>query len=105
MRPSPLTKEQAIQRLLATESEIRALGVERLALFGSLVRGETRPDSDIDILIQFLPGEKKYARFLDLADLLEQRLERPVDLVTIEGLSPFVGPHILAEAQDVLRAR
>jgi hypothetical protein len=51
-----------------------------------------------------LSAEKSYQRFLDLADLLEQALGVRIDLVTTEGLSPPIGPHILAEAADVLRA-
>jgi predicted nucleotidyltransferase len=97
-----LSREHALERLVASEAEIRALGVKHLALFGSVARGEARSDSDVDILVQFFPGEKTYDRFLDLAELLEARLGRPVELVTIEGLSPLLGPRILAEAQDVL---
>ena len=48
-----MTRDQAIRRLLAAEAEIRALGVNRLALFGSELRGEARPDSDVDILVEF----------------------------------------------------
>jgi hypothetical protein len=48
---------------------------------------------------------KSFERFLALSDLLEELLRRPVELVTSEALSPFLGPHILAEAKDVLRAR
>ena len=99
-----LTREEAVQRLLASEREIRALGVERLALFGSVLRGEARPDSDVDILVTFSPGGKTFNRFLALFDLLEERLEHRVELVTTEALSPFIGPRILADAQDVLRA-
>jgi predicted nucleotidyltransferase len=99
-----LTREEAIKRLLASEGEIRALGVERLALFGSVLRGEARPDSDVDLLVQFSPGAKTFDHFLALFDLLEERLGRRVELVTTEALSPFIGPRILAEAQDVLRA-
>jgi len=100
----PLTREQAIERLVASEPEIRALGVKRLALFGSVARGQARPDSDVDLLVQFFPGAKTYGRFLDLSELLEARLGRRVELVTLEALSPFLGPRILAEAEDVLRA-
>ena len=56
------------------------------------------------LLVQFVPGRKSYTRFLALFDLLEARLNRRVELVTTEALSPFMGPRILAEAQDVLRA-
>jgi predicted nucleotidyltransferase len=99
-----LTRARAISLLLAAESDFRALGVCRLALFGSVVRGEATPESDVDILVQFAPGTKSFERFLALSELLESHLGRHVDLVTAEALSPFIGPRILAEAQDVLRA-
>ena len=104
MPETPLTREQAIGVLVASEAEIRRLGVQRLALFGSVARGQARVDSDVDLLVQFFPGAKTYDRFLALAELLEDRLGRRVELVTVEGLSPFLGPRILSEAEDVLRA-
>ncbi|MGH7335048.1 MAG: nucleotidyltransferase family protein [Candidatus Rokuibacteriota bacterium] len=104
MNTGRLTREEAVERLLASESEIRALGVQRLALFGSVLRGEARPDSDVDLLVQFSPGAKTFDHFLALLDLLEERLRHRIELVTMEALSPFIGPRILAEAQDVLRA-
>jgi uncharacterized protein len=88
----------------ASETEIRALGVARLAVFGSVLRGTPTSDSDVDVLVQFLAGRKTFDSFLALSEFLESRLGRRVDLVTTESLSPFLGPHILAEAQDVLRA-
>jgi predicted nucleotidyltransferase len=93
-----------MERIVASEPTIRALGVARLALFGSVARGEARPDSDVDLLVQFSPGAKTFDRFLALSELLEALLGRRVELVTTESLSPFLGPRILAEAQDVLRA-
>lgn len=99
-----LTKQETIEALARSEPEIRALGVARLALFGSVLRNQARPDSDVDVLVQFVPGAKTYEHFLALSELLEQRLGRPVELVTTEALSPYIGPRILAEAQDVLRA-
>lgn len=104
MTPAPLTRDEAIRRLQDAESEIRALGVERLALFGSVLRGEAGPESDVDLLVGFAPGAKSFGRLLALVDLLEEQLGRPVEVVTTEALSPFIGPRILAEAQDVLRA-
>lgn len=99
-----LTREQTVERLAAAEPDIRAFGVQRLALFGSVLRGEARPDSDVDLLVAFSPGAKTYSGFLALSELLEELLGRRVELVTVESLSPFLGPRILAEAQDVLRA-
>jgi uncharacterized protein len=104
MTPAPLTRDEAIRRLQDAEPEIRSLGVERLALFGSVLRGEAGPESDVDLLVGFAPGAKSFDRLLALGQLLEQRLGRRVELVTTEALSPFLGPRILAEAEDVLRA-
>jgi len=104
MEAQPLTRDEAIHRLQAAESEIRLLGVERLALFGSVLRNEARIDSDVDVLVGFAPGAKSFEHLLALSDLLEERLGQPVEVVTVEALSPFLGPRILAEAFDVLRA-
>ena len=99
-----LSKQQAFEIIGHLEAEIRALGVIRLAVFGSVVRGEARPESDVDILVQFQPGAKTFDRYMALSDLLESHLGRRVELITTEALSPFIGSHILAEAQDVIRA-
>jgi len=104
MTPGPLTRDAAFARLTQAETDIRALGVARLSLFGSVVRNEARADSDVDLLVQFAPGQKSFGRFMALSDLLESLLQQRVELVTSEALSPFIGPRILAEAQDVLRA-
>jgi len=98
------TLEDAVERLRPRADDIRELGVERLALFGSVSRGRPRPDSDADVLVSFTAGRKTYGRFLELAELLEDALGRPVELVTVESLSSILGPKILAEARDVLRA-
>jgi predicted nucleotidyltransferase len=104
MASEPLTRDVVIARLTQAESDIRALGVARLAVFGSVARNEAHADSDVDLLVQFAPGQKSFSRFMALSELLESVLERKVELVTTEALSPFIGPRILSEAQDVLRA-
>ncbi len=83
--------------------EITSLGVRRLALVGSVVRNEARPDSDVDVLVEFDPARKTFDNFLALSELLERLLDHPVELVTTEALSPYIGPHILSEAEDVVR--
>jgi predicted nucleotidyltransferase len=98
------TLEEVVERLGPVAGDIRRLGVDRLALFGSVSRGRPRPDSDVDVLVSFVAGMKTYGRFLALAELLEEALGRSVELVTVESLSPILGPRILAEARDVLRA-
>lgn len=91
-------------RLADAESEIRELGVLRLALFGSVRRDSARPDSDVDLLVEFAPGAKTFDHLIALGDLLERVIGHGVELVTPESLSPFLKPHILADALDVLRA-
>jgi predicted nucleotidyltransferase len=104
MSPPASNLEDVLQRIVQHEREIRAFGVSRLALFGSVLRGTPNERSDVDILVQFLPGMKSYDRYLALSELLESCLERRVELVTTESLSPFIGPRILEQAEDVLRA-
>ncbi len=99
-----LTRADVESCLAAARADILGLGVRRLALFGSVQRNDARPDSDVDVLVEFEPGEKTFEHLLDLGDLLEAALQHAVELVTVESLSPFLRPYILAEAQDVLRA-
>ena len=63
-----------------------------------------RADSDVDLLVEFEPGQKSFDHLMALGDLLEHVLGHRVELVTPESLSPFLKPHILAEAMDVVRA-
>ena len=99
-----ITRAEVESFLVTAQAEILGLGVRRLALFGSVQRDAARADSDVDVLVEFLPGQKTYDHFVALGDLLERVLSRPVELVTPESLSPFLKPYILAEARDVVRA-
>lgn len=104
MDTHPLTKEQVAARLEEAREQIQGLGVRRVALFGSVVRGQARADSDVDLLVQFDPEKKTLRNFMALSFLLEELLQRRVEIVTTEALSPFIGPYILREAEDVLLA-
>lgn len=98
------TKSQLLQRLHDHEGQLRGLGVKRLAVFGSFVRDEQSPESDVDILVEFKPGMKSFDNFMEIAFLLEDILQRRVELLTTEALSPYLGPRILSEVEDVLLA-
>lgn len=63
--------------------------VSKAWVFGSYARGEERPDSDVDILIQFTPGTKMGFAFFGMICDLEERLNRNVDLVVDGNLLPF----------------
>ena len=75
-------------------------GVKELMLFGSAARDEIRPESDIDILVEFdqQPG---FDRFMDLKFFLEDLLKAKVDLVTRDALKPRMRPIIEKEAVNV----
>ena len=98
------TKQDILTLLENNQSRLRAFGVKRIGLFGSFVRGEQRPNSDIDLLVEFVSGRKTFDNFMDLSFYLEDLFERRIQLVTMESLSPYIGPHILNEVEYVALA-
>ena len=95
------TKVEILKRILNERERLVALGVTEIGLFGSCVRGDQTPASDVDILVTFRHEEHTFDNFMDVAFLLEEVLGRTVDVVTPEGLSPHIGPHILKEVERV----
>jgi predicted nucleotidyltransferase len=75
----------------------RRHGVEQIRLFGSEARGEAGPESDIDLLIRFGSG-RGFRDLMDFCEEIEQALQRKVDVVTEDGLSPFLRQQVLREA-------
>jgi len=81
--------------------QVRArFGVRRLALFGSVARDEARPDSDVDVLVEF-DGPVTLDRYMALKFHLEDALGVRVDLVTTSGLKPRARPVVEREAIDI----
>jgi uncharacterized protein len=83
----------------------RQYHVRELSVFGSAARGEMRPDSDIDLLVEFIPEAK--VDLLDHAGLmldLSKLLGRRVDLVSKKGLKPLIRASILEESRLVYAA-
>jgi predicted nucleotidyltransferase len=84
--------------------QVRALGarygVRRIRVFGSVARGEARPDSDIDLLVDYEPGHGGFA-FVDFCDAVERLLGRRVDVVTERSLHPLIRDRVLARAVPV----
>ena len=95
------TREEVVGVLLENRPQIQALGVKRLGLFGSFLHGSQSDDSDVDLLVEFEDGEKTFDHFMSLSFLLEDLLQRRVEIVTTEALSPHIGPHILREVEYV----
>ncbi len=90
--------EQLITRLREAKTELRdRFGVREISLFGSRVRGEGRPTSDLDLLVEFerVPG---LLRFLELEEYLSQLLGIQVDLVRKASVREELRAEILGEA-------
>jgi predicted nucleotidyltransferase len=95
------TKQDLLRVLAEYHSQVKALGVKRLGLFGSFVRDEPHDTSDVDLLVEFEAGQKTFDHFMALSFLLEDLLQRHIELVTPEALSPYIGPYILREVEYV----
>ena len=93
------TKNQTIERILKllqhNIGEIRKFGVRRIGLFGSWVRGEGKPESDIDVLVEF--DHSTFDRYMELKFFLEELFGRNVDLVLAETLKKQIKPKIMRE--------
>ncbi|OGC04024.1 hypothetical protein A2276_05345 [candidate division WOR-1 bacterium RIFOXYA12_FULL_43_27] len=81
------------------EDILAAYGVKSISLFGSYVRGEQRENSDIDLLVDF--KDKSYENFINLIFSLENILGKEVSVVTPEGISPYIKPYVLKEAEKI----
>ena len=80
----------------------RRYHVRRLALFGSVLREDFRPESDVDVLVAFEPEAR--IGFVTLSRMqreLSALFQRPVDLVPMDGLKPIIREEVLSSAQDV----
>jgi predicted nucleotidyltransferase len=94
-----MKRDEVIRKLRAHEAELKAAGIVRLAIFGSVARGDNSPESDVDLLADF-DKTKQYTLLTmgrlesRLADLLGTR----VDLSSPEWLNQSVRNRILREA-------
>jgi len=75
--------------------------IRRLALFGSVLRDDFRPDSDIDVVVEFEPDTRIGWEFVTLADELSVLLGREVDLNTPDMLSRYFRDRVLSSMQVV----
>jgi predicted nucleotidyltransferase len=87
-------------RLRESRVTLEQLGVKSLALFGSSAREEARPDSDVDLLVEFSRPVGLF-EFVRLKLALEEILECRVDLVTPDALGESIRTEVLQEAVDV----
>jgi uncharacterized protein len=95
-------KEHILSSIKSKEAEILRHGIKSIGLFGSYARDEQSENSDIDILIDFEPEKENFDNYMAVYDIIEKLFkDRKVEIVTRNGLSPYIGPKILNEVKYV----
>jgi hypothetical protein len=92
-----LSSKDILKILQKNHDILKKYRVKKIGLFGSFVRDEASKKSDIDLLVDF--EEKTFDNFIELAFELEKVFNRKVDLLTEEGVSPYILPYIKNEVQ------
>ena len=92
-----MDRDQILSSIRQNQTTLSQLGVKRLAIFGSVARGEATSNSDIDILVTF-QGSITFDRYMDLKIYLEDLLGYSVDLVISDVLHPRLKPYVEGDA-------
>lgn len=96
------TRDNILKTLKANKIKLSKFGIQNVGLFGSYIRNEQSGESDIDLLIDFEPEKENFDNFMAVYDLFEQLFKNEkIEVVTKNGLSPYIGPKILKEVQYV----
>lgn len=94
-----MLKDSIIAILNSHIKEIKKFKVKSLSIFGSIARGEDRPESDVDILVGF-DGPASFDSYMELKFYLEEICDRKVDLISDKALKPILRKHI---ERDLIR--
>jgi len=95
-----MTKEDINRVLFLNREILKKYKVKSISLFGSYVRNEQKEESDIDFLVDFQKGATLFD-FVELQDSLSELLAKKVSIVSKRGLSKYIGPYILKEAEPI----
>lgn len=101
MRTTASNQALAEPSVAALKALAARYGVSDLRVFGSYARGDTRPDSDLDLLVTIRYGPDVADRFIDFVLAAEDLLGMKVDVLTERSLDPSVHGNILAEARPL----
>jgi len=98
-----MTSKNTILSVIRTHKpHLASFGVSRIGLFGSYVRNEQQQQSDIDILVDFEPEKETFDNLMNLSNYMEELFsDEKIEIVTVNGLSPYIGKHILKEVDYV----
>jgi len=92
------SKDYILSTIRLHKTDLDQFGIQNIGLFGSYLRDEQSKESDIDILIDFIPGKESFDNLMAICDYLEQLFKNErIEVVTKNGLSPYIGPTILKE--------
>ena len=96
------TKELILNTIRMHKAELTKFGILNVGLFGSYLREEQTLKSDIDILVDFAPNKENFDNYMAVYDYFEILFKNEkVEIVTKNGLSPYIGPKILNEVMYV----
>ena len=90
------SRDEVLKLIDQHQATLRRLGVRKLGLFGSYARGEARPGSDLDFVVEL--SEKSFDAYMDTKLFLEDVFRSRVDLVTMSSIKPRLLPIIQREA-------
>ena len=95
------TKRDIKDLIIQNKALIAGFGAKSLGLFGSFTRNDQDSKSDVDLLVEFVPGKKNYDNYINLAYFLEDLFGRKVELITPNGLSKYLKKQIIDTTEYV----
>ncbi|SFC79584.1 nucleotidyltransferase family protein [Flavobacterium phragmitis] len=96
------TKDNILKTLKLNKQKLSKFGIRNVGLFGSYIRDEQSFESDIDLLIDFEPDKENFDNYMAVYDFFENLFKNEkIEVVTKNGLSPYIGSKILNEVQYV----
>ena len=93
-----LSRDAALRLIEANREQLKRLGVERIALYGSVARNEATAESDVDVLVELADAFLTLEGYMNLCFFLEELFGRRVDVTTLGGIEPRMKAGVLDDA-------